>query len=228
MKKIVIAIAVLMSLAACQQETSNASSDYDRMLRKSYQIKDYHSAITAIQLLLLKDSTQKQYLDSLPELYVAVRNMDAAEFYTDLALKEKPADEKLMQMKALCLENKGDFEGTLDLMNKLYVSTKKITYLYQLTAIQLQGGDMDNAKKGIKVLEEQMANSTDSVDFMLSATEKQKVPVRAAVYHLKAYTLAQNRDLMGAKGYWEKALKEYPQFMAAREAYMQLMQGARQ
>ena len=73
-----------------------------------------------------------------------------------------------------------------------------------------------------------MATSTDSVDFMLSATEKQKVPVKAAVYHLKAYTLAQNRDLMGAKGYWEKALKEYPQFMAAREAYMQLMQGARQ
>jgi hypothetical protein len=47
------------------------------------------------------------------------------------------------------------------------------------------------------------------------------------VYHLKAYTLAQNRDLMAAKGLWEKALKEYPQFVAAREAYMQLMQGAR-
>jgi tetratricopeptide (TPR) repeat protein len=227
MRKLVLIITVMSIIVACKPSNNSNTSDYEKVLSKSYQIKDYHTAIAAIQMLLVQDSTQKQYLDSLPELYVAVRNMDAAEHYTDLALKDKPNNEKLMQLKALCLENKGDFEGTLDIMNKLYVSTKKLSYLYQLTAIQLQGGDLDNAKKGIKSLEDQMANSTDSVDFMLSETEKQKVPIRSAVYHLKAYTLAQNRDLMGAKDYWEKALKEYPQFMAAREAYMQLMQGAR-
>jgi tetratricopeptide (TPR) repeat protein len=228
MKNIIIAITLLAGIASCNQGPNNSSAAYEGMLSKSYQIKDYQTAITAIHLLLQQDSSQRQYLDSLPELYVAVRNMDAAEYYTDLALKNKPSDEKLMQLKSLCLENKGDFEGTLDLLNKLYVSTQKITYLFQVTALQLQGGDMDNAKKGIKSLEEKMATSKDSVDFMLSATEKQKVPLKAAVYHLKAYSLAQNRDLMGAKGYWEKALGEYPQFMAAREAYMQLMQGARQ
>lgn len=227
MKNIIIGIAIASSLIACKQSSTNATSDYEKMLSRSYQIKDYHTAITAIQLLLVQDSTQKQYLDSLPELYAAVRNMDAAEFYTDLALKDKPTNEKLMQLKALCLENKGDFQGTLDIMNKLYASTQKITYLYQLTAFQLESGDFENAKKGIIQLEEKMVDSKDSVDFMLSATEKQKVPVKAAVYHMKAYTVAQNRDLMGAKGYWEKALKEFPQFVAAREAYMQLMQGAK-
>jgi tetratricopeptide (TPR) repeat protein len=227
MKKMMLGLALLLTLVACKQEAAQNKNNYEQMLNRSLQVKDYQTAITAIHLLLLSDSTQRQYLDSLPELYVAVRNIDAAEFYTDLALKSAPNNEKLMQVKALCLENKGDFEGTLDLMNKLYATTNKITYLYQITAIQLQGGDMDNAAKGLKNLETKMENSTDSVDFMLSATEKQKVPIRAAVYHLKAYTLAQNRDLMAAKGLWEKALKEYPQFVAAREAYMQLMQGAR-
>jgi hypothetical protein len=63
---------------------------------------------------------------------------------------------------------------------------------------------------------------------MVSETAKQKVPIRAAVYNMKAYMVAQNRDLMGAKKYFEMALKEYPEFVTARQNLMQLMNGGRQ
>jgi len=62
----------------------------------------------------------------------------------------------------------------------------------------------------------------------LSENEKQKVPLRAAVYNMKAYMQAQSRDLMGAKKYFEMALKEYPDFVMAKRNLQQLMQGGRQ
>lgn len=228
MKKIMIAgLGLALMTASCQNEQQNASAVYESMVKKSLDVKDYVSAITGIQLLVAADSSKQHYLDSLPELYVAVRNTEAAEVYTDRALKSRPTDEKLLQMKAVCLENKGDYPGTLDIMNKLYATTQKLSYLYQVTAIQFQGGDGENAVKGLKTLEEKMDGSKDSVEFLISQNEKQKVPLRPAVLHLKAYMTAQSGDLMSAKTLWEKALKEYPEFMAAREAYMQLMQRGR-
>jgi hypothetical protein len=116
----------------------------------------------------------------------------------------------------------------LDFYNKLFVSTGKITYLYQVATIQVAAGDMKGASASVKTLEEKMINNKDSVDFMLSETEKQLVPLRAAVYNVKAYMSAQNKDLMGAKKNFELALKEFPDFIAAQQNYMRLVQGGRQ
>jgi hypothetical protein len=41
---------------------------------------------------------------------------------------------------------------------------------------------------------------------------------------MRAYVSAQNRDLKDAKKYFEMALNEFPDFITARQNYMQLMQ----
>jgi hypothetical protein len=72
-----------------------------------------------------------------------------------------------------------------------------------------------------------MVETRDTVDFMISETEKQRVPLRAAVYNAKAFVAANNNNLMGAKNYFEMALKEFPDFYTAQQNYMRLMQGAK-
>lgn len=222
MKKISVVL-LLVALMACKQPSSN--NNYEALFTKSMQVKDYQTAITAIQFLLLADSTNKTYLDTLPELYAGVQNYAASEYYTDIALKSNPTNEHLLQLKALCLQQTGKLEGVMDIYNKLYAATQKITYLYQIAAFQFSAQDMQAAENSLKLLEEKMVNSKDSVDFMVSETEKQKVPVRAAVYNMKAYMVAQKRDLAGAKKYFEMAIKEYPDFVTARQNLQQLMQG---
>lgn len=216
----------LVLLISCN--TKNTSVNYEDLYKHSLDVKDYHTAIFAIQCILQKDSSQTQYLDSLPELYAAISNYAATEHYVDLALKGHPKDEKYLQIKALCLQQAGKGEELLDFYNKLYASTGKITYLYQVATIQLSAGDMAGSSSSLKILEEKMVNNTDSVDFMLSETEKQKVPIRAAVYNMKAYQAAQENNLMGAKKNFELALKEFPEFIAAKQNYIRLMQGAQQ
>lgn len=225
MKKISVVL-LLVALMACKQPSSN--NNYEALFTKSMQVKDYQTAITAIQFLLLADSTNKTYLDTLPELYAGVQNYTASEHYTDIALKSYPTNERYLQLKALCLQQTGKLEGVMDIYNKLYAATQKITYLYQIAAFQFSAQDMQAAENSLKLLEEKMVDSKDSVDFMVSETEKQKVPVRAAVYNMKAYMVAQKRDLAGAKKYFEMAIKEYPDFITARQNLQQLMQGGRE
>ena len=226
MRKITFILLLLIVTAACNKSGSNKT--YQDLYTKSLQVKDYQTAITALQFLLLSDSTNKNYLDSLPELYASVLNYSAAEYYTDIALKTYPSNEKYLQVKALCLQQNGKIESILDIYNKLYASTQKITYLYQIATFQFSAQDMASVENTVKLLEEKMVNSTDSVDFLISETEKQKVPVRAAVYNMKAYMVAQKRDLADAKKYFEMAIKEYPQFVTARQNLQQLIEGGRQ
>jgi len=222
MKKISIFLFVL-ALAACN---SKPTPNYKELYSHAMEIKDYQTAITAIQIMYQLDSTDNSLLDTLPELYIAQRNFESADYYTQLAIKKYPDSERFLQIKALLAQQFGRIEEEMDTYQKLYVKTQKLSYLYQLTAFNFSAGQMDAASKGLSELEAKMANATDSVDFMVSETAKQKVPVRAAVYNMKAYLQAQKRDLPGAKKYFEMALKEYPDFVTAKQNLMQLM-GAR-
>lgn len=214
----------LSILFACNQAPQ---TDFKQLYTKAMEVKDYQTAITAAQVILQADSNQTLYLDTLPELYIAVRNFESANFYNELALKRHPDDEKYLQVKALLAQQGGRIEEEMDVYNKLYAKTQKLGYLYQIAAYQFGTEQFQLSENTLKDLESKMVNSTDSVDFMISETQKQKIPIRAAVYNLKAYMVAQKRDLPGAKKYFEMALKEYPDFIAARQNLMQLMNGGR-
>jgi tetratricopeptide (TPR) repeat protein len=226
-QKLFVGLAITL-LFACNNNNNTPAVDYEKLYLHSMEVKDYQTAIVAAQAILQADSAKQPYLDTLPELYASVRNYAATEVYTDKVLSRRPNEEKFLQLKALCLQEAGKGMELLDFYNKLFVSTGKITYLYQVATIQVAAGDMKGAEASVKSLEEKMLNNKDSVDFMLSETEKQLVPLRAAVYNVKAYMSAQNKDLMGAKKNFELALKEFPDFIAAQQNYMRLVQGGRQ
>lgn len=213
-------------LFSCNESTTSGGISNEAFFSHSMNVKDYNSAVIAAQMILMKDSSQTSYEDTLPELYVAIHNFESAEIYADKVIQRKKNDERMYQIKALCYQQMGRVEDEFNAYKKLYEITHNLSYLYQVTAFQLSTNNEAEATKNLDQLEK-LATPSDSVDFAISETEKQKVPVKAACYNMRAYIQAQKRDMMGAKTYFEKALSVYPDFIVARRNYEQLVKGKR-
>lgn len=229
MKKIIIAICVFLSITSCNNKSSNAIESYKKLFDKSMNSKDFPTAIVAAQLILIDDSTEVLYADTLPELYAATNNIYACNDAAANALKRNPKSERYLLIKALCAEQLGNMEEQMSIYNQLYAINKKPEYLYRITAAHFGSANFQAVENNLKELDEMAKNSKDSIDFMISESEKQKVPLKAALLNMRAIMAAQkDRDMQSAKKYFEAAIREFPDFIVAKEFYKRLMNGNKQ
>lgn len=196
-----------------QSKTESTEKNvYEKLYEKSIQLKDIQTAIYAVQMVLMTDSTNG-LRDSLPELYGAVNNIEACMQTNEESLKRHPKDEKYKNIKVLCLQQIGDIDGQFLLLEDLYKTTKKPQYIAQMASLQLAAGQ---TKEGVEtidfIISEFRNNKTDSLDVFIDERNKQKVPVLAAAYNMKGYVYMQKKDINNAKEMYFKALEIYPQF----------------
>ena len=229
MKKIIIVICVFVSLTSCNNNSSNSNESYKKLFDKSMNSKDFPTAIVAAQLILINDSTEVLYADTLPELYAATNNIYACNDAAENALKRSPKSERYLLIKALCAEQLGNMEEQMSIYNQLYAINKKPEYLYRITAAHFGSANFQAVENNLKELDEMAKTSKDSIDFMISESEKQKVPLKAALLNMRAIMAAQkDRDMLSAKKYFEAAIREFPDFIVAKEFYKRLMSGNKQ
>ncbi len=229
MKKIILAFYAIAALASCNNKSgSKAVDNYKKLFDKSMNSKDFPTAIVAAQMILIEDSTQILYADTLPELYVATNNIMACNDAAAAAIKRNPKSERLLLIKALCAEQMGNIEEQMSIYNQLYSLNKKPEYLYRITATHFGTGNFKAVENNLKELDQLALTTSDSIDFMISETEKQKVPLKAALFNMRAIMAAQkDRDMLSAKKYFEAAIREYPDFIVAKEYYKRLMTGGK-
>lgn len=214
-------------LASCNQNSSGNISQLEKLYKKSYDLKDVPTAITATHLILAQDSTH--YLrDSLPAMYMAVQNVDACLATTEEALKRKPEDEELQKYKLLCLEQTGEADKMFELANSLYKKTGKVEYIYKVASVQLVTGKFNEAAKSIDEMLEKYKSSADSVEIFIDQGQSQKVPVTAACWNMRGYMHIQNQKYQEAAEAYQKAIQIFPDFVMARRNLQQLMQGLQQ
>ena len=217
MKRIIIILsATAIFCISCNRgnkpESVNVNDNYQKLYEKSMKLKDLHTSIYAIQMILLTDSTNA-LRDSLPELYGAINNIEACMVTNEETLKRYPNDEKFLNIKVLYLQQLGDMDGQFILLEKLYQQTKKPQYIAQMASLQLAGGQAKEAMNTINfILEEFKNNKTDSLDIFIDEQNKQKVPVLAAAYNMKGYVYMQRKDITNAKEMYFKALEIFPNF----------------
>lgn len=213
---ILSATAILFTACKDGKQSTSTSADtssYQKLYEKSIKLKDMQTAIYAIQMVLLTDSTNS-LRDSLPELYGAVNNIEACMQTNEETLKRHPNDEKFKNIKVLCLQQMGDLDGQFLMLEDLYKTTKKPQYIAQMASIQLAAGQTKQAVETIDfIISEFKNNKTDSLDIFLDETNKQKVPVLAAAYNMKGYVYMQKKDINNAKEMYFKALEIYPEFV---------------
>lgn len=215
MKRILIILsATAIFCISCNRgnKPESVNDNYQKLYEKSMKLKDLHTSIYAIQMILLTDSTNA-LRDSLPELYGAINNIEACMVTNEETLKRYPNDEKFLNIKVLYLQQLGDMDGQFILLEKLYQQTKKPQYIAQMASLQLAGGQAKEAMNTINfILEEFKNNKTDSLDIFIDEQNKQKVPVLAAAYNMKGYVYMQRKDITNAKEMYFKALEIYPNF----------------
>ena len=190
----------------------NKNDDYKKMYEHSIRIKDFNSAIAAIQLILVNDSNNP-LRDSLPELYGVVNNLHSCLITTEASLKKYPKDEKFKNLKVLCLQQTGDLDGQMVLLKDLYESTGKAQYISQIASMQIGTGNLKDASETIDLILSRYKESTDSLDIFLDETNKQKVPVNAAAWNMKGYIYMQQKEIESAKEAYFKALEIFPDFV---------------
>jgi len=234
MKNIFLAAIAVTFLFSCGNNNGGSTATsggkqshtmYKKLFEKSMDIKDYSTAIVAIQMMLLEDSTITTYQDSLPELYAAINNVEAVSRTIDPVLKRHPKEEKFLQIKSIVQQEHGDYEGVLATYTTLYDITKKLTYLYQIGTLHFQAGNLEEASKVVDEVLAKAPDNKDSLDIFVSEQQKQKVPIMAAALNFKGYIFAQKRNLPEAKKYFETAIKVFPDFVMAKRNLQQLMGG---
>jgi tetratricopeptide (TPR) repeat protein len=228
MKNIFIAVFAASVLFACNnkqapQSSTTSHTNYKRLYEKSMDFKDYPTAIMAIQMMLLEDSTLTAYQDSLPELYAATNNIEACSKTIDVTLSRHPKEEKFLQVKALVQQETGDYAGVFTTYTTLYETTKKLSYLYQIGTLHFSAGKLDEASKTVDLILTKAETSKDSLDIFVNEQQKQKVPILAAALNFRGYIYAQQRNLSEAKVYFEAAIKVFPDFVMAQRNLQQLM-----
>jgi tetratricopeptide (TPR) repeat protein len=208
----VLLFSALLFAASCSQNGNNTVSkanptdEYMRLYEQAMKTKDYQSAITAIQYLIIGDSTHP-YRDSLPELFGAVNNIEACMQATEGAMVRHPQDEKFKTIMLLCLQQIGDFESQFVLLNDLYEQTGKPEYIIQIATIQIQVGQLKQAAKTIDTMMAEFKNSKETIEVMRDENSKQRVPIMAALWNMKGYTYLQMKNIDKAKEAFFKALE---------------------
>jgi len=217
MKKILLTLSACVILFSCKQANTNntptqSTNDYQKLYDKSMAAKDYQSAITAVQLLLLNDSTN-DLRDTLPELYGAVNNVPACLLATNETLKRLPNDEKFLNLKLLCLQEMGMIEEQFTMLQNLFQTTGKAQYIAQIAAIQVASGNLKEARTTIETILTKYKGSQDKLEVFVDERNKQQVPVEAAAWNMKGYIFMQQKNLEKAKECYFKALEIYPDFV---------------
>lgn len=209
--------ATALLFTACKEGTQTKTEPteknvYEKLYEKSMKLKDIHTAIYAIQMVLMTDSTNG-LRDSLPEMYGAVSNVEACMQTNEETLKRYPNEEKFKNIKVVCLRQFGDVDGQFILLEDLYKTTKKPQYIMQMASLQLASGQPKQTLETLDfILEEFKNNRKDSLDIFMDETHSQKVPVVAAAYNMKGYIYMQKKDINTAKEMYFKALEIYPEF----------------
>jgi tetratricopeptide (TPR) repeat protein len=223
--------AAALTLTACNnadKTATNASAEnLQKLYKTSYDLKDIPTAITAVQLLLLQDSSST-LRDSLPSMYLAVQNIDACLATTEDALKRHPENEEFSKYKMLCLEQVGKADELYDLAKTLYDKTGKAEYIYKIASVQLVTNKFDEASKTINSMMEKYKNTKDSVDIFIDQAQSQRVPIIAACWNMKGFLYIQTQKYQQAGEAYQKAIQTFPDFVMARRNLQQLIQGAQQ
>lgn len=227
MKSITITFCTAVLLAACNQPNSGNTKQLESLYKRSYDLKDVPTAITAVHMILQQDSTH--YLrDSLPGMYLVSQNIEACFATTEEALKRKPNDEELLKYKLLCLEQMGKADDLLKLATSLYNKTNKAEYLYKMASVQLVSGDFETATTTINGMMDKYKTTSDSVDIFIDQSQSQKVPLIAACWNMRGYVHIQTQKYQQAAEAYQKAIQLFPDFVMARRNLQQLVQGMQQ
>jgi len=215
-------IAVSCNQSAQPSETkapvqkSNAKALYER----ANEIGDNLTAIVALNQLLLEDSSNIAYKDSLASLYLLNRQNRAGIKLGLEVLAQNPENDKLLELVSYAQELTGQTEEAIAGFEKLFEKSKDERYRYEIAKIYYTSKDLTKANEQLKEVSENK-ESQETVE-MLAQEGTQQVPIQAAAYYLMAQVAIDRNQQNSAVNYLRQALGVFPNFEQAAYGLQQI------
>lgn len=219
-------ITALCLIASCGNNAntgSDALSEAKKLYEQSVRFKDGSTAIVALNQILLHDSNNMQYVDSLAGLYIKTGNYGGGLELANKVYAKDPKNYRILELIGLAHQQSGDYEASIKDFQTLFEGTKDYKYLYQTATIYLENEQLNTADSIADIILAQ-AGETDTRIEMSPAGVVESVPLKAACYNLKAMIQAEGKNnISGAVNYLRKALEIFPEFQFP-QMYMQRIQ----
>lgn len=233
-KKLLLYVICAFILIGCNQDEKRLSYAKD-LYQQALANSDANTAKYALNQLVLLDTTNLEYQDSLSRIYMKLGNFKAGLKYAENVYSSGKADGQLRENMAIAYQQIGETEKANEFIENLLQTTNDYKYLFQKLVIQYENGNQP--------LFDSLSNHVldlSSKDSLVSQTMvpmpgpvsggNQLVPIKAATLFLIGNNaLERKQDINTAVRYLQKSIEEYNQFEMPRYVLMELekMMGGR-
>lgn len=220
-------VVVTLIFSACNSKDRQLSQSV-ALYKQALQNNDASTTKFALNQLLLIDSANTDYMDSLSRIYMRNGNFSAGLKYAETVYNAGKAGSKLKENMALAYQQTGETEKAEKFINNLMEETKDYKYLYQKLVIQYENGNQmmfDSLSTDILQKVEQDSLVTSTVVPMPGPVSgvQQLVPMKAATLFLIGNNaLERKQDVNTAVKYLKASIEEYDQFEMPRYVLMEL------
>lgn len=210
-----------IGLFACTN-TKNDTGNAEKLYKQAIANSDLATAKVALNQLLLIDSNNTVYKDSLCRMYIQGGNYEGGIKLAEQLMKTNNADNKLLELTGVAYQQIGKQVEAEDIFNKLFTASKDYKYLYQIMVIQYEKGN----QAGFDSLSNKILTEVETDSILAQTTIEfpgpvsgvgQLVPIKAATQFLigkNAYDREQ--DLRKAITYYQYSVQSYDPFEMAR------------
>ena len=216
-KKIGSFLTLVLLLSNCKQPDNSK-----QLLAQALKNKDYATAAFAYNSLLLSDTSNIEWKDSLARIYIHSCNYEGGVRLGEQVLLKQPKNLKLLELVGIGNGRLNNIEKSIANFNALFASSQDYTYLYKIAGMCFDNAKYNEADSLADIMIAK-ADTTTKIVVQLPSGESQSVPILAACYNMKGAILAELADRTGniehiknAVPYFQKALKIYPEFSFPR------------
>ena len=201
-------------------ESSDSGSNTLELYERARQLGDDQTAIVALNTLLLQDSSNMRYKDSLARLYLRNGQHEPGLKVGAEVMKSDWGNDALLELIAYAHEVTGESDKAISGFNELYNSTKNVSYRYEVAKIKYTIGESSEANVILKELADNK-ELTERIEF-LAQEGTQKVTIQAAANFLMAQIALDRNQQSTAMNYLRAALASSPDFQQAQYGMQQL------
>ena len=212
---------------ACNQDEYQLSKAQD-LYQQALSNNDVNTAKLALNQLVLLDTANLVYQDSLSRLYMQSGNFTAGLKYAENVYANGKANGQLRENMAIAYQQIGETEKADEFIENLLISTKDYKYLFQKVVIQYENGNqplfdsLSNYVLNLSISDSLVAQTIVPMPGPVSGGN-QLVPIKAATLFLIGNNaLERKQDINTAVQYLRKSIDEYNQFEMPRYVLMEL------
>ncbi|MBO6516700.1 MAG: hypothetical protein JJ975_09125 [Bacteroidia bacterium] len=234
MKKVLLISMVALVFAACETKTNGGSTSdlerYERLYNRAIKFEDYQTAAVALNHLLLDDTANMVYTDSLARIYLRGGKIDAGLELGQKVMDGNPKNFSLLELIALGQSYNGDYASAYKNFNTLHKELNDPTYLFSMGQVAIY---QQNISRALELMDKVIADSgTGTFEAATASGGTQTVDIKAGALLFKAQYAFQQNDAQNGVDFLQKALQvapDYQEAMALRQqlaAYQQQAAGA--